>query len=738
MKHRPFTLDDLLNIRRPTVRVPLHLSPAGRLLALSVQDSHREGTTAERYFRNDGVPVEMIGSRVLVADTTTGETLEPFPDGATSWGARWSPDGSRLAAYVAHEGPPCLWIWERMTNTLRPLPDARVRPFFGFEIPRWTPDGSALIAKLCPHDSPDGRLSEAEGTQPDRPTVTVFSFDPAHEGEEPGTSALPNWFDQARGDLGWVDVGTGDVRRLAANWMFRGWCVVADGHAVAVLRMTDCDETRQQLYYDLMVVPLDEASPRTIAKRVPQNYGICFSGAPDGRYLAYTTSERGERGRLFVVPVDGSEEPRELAADTEPDLSQSYEVPRWSADGRTIYCLTSGGVWAISMEDSGAKNITVDLDRKVCSWVQRPDEGTLWPSDEMSLLVSVRDPSTKREGLVRVDREESRSETVVEFEKTIGSTFSVEGAPDGSACYLVTEAAHHPPEIWCVADNFHTPRRLLSLNPDLEKVEMGTARVIEWRAPDGKTQHAALLLPPAYEEGERVPLIVEIYGGSLASNQVHRFGFGGHHADNAQLLAASGYAVLYPDLPMEKQDPLRQIPAHVLPAVNRAIDLGIADPDRLGLMGHSYGGYCTLALLTQTTRFRAAVCSAGMVNLTSFYGTLTEDGDSQWLGWSESGQARLGGSPWERREAYIENSPLFYLDRAETPLLLVHGCRDLGAHAQAGEAFSAARRLGQRVELRRYHEEGHWPGTWSETNLQDLCERVLAWFDEHLSGTQAD
>jgi len=679
----------------------------------------------------------MIASRVLVVNTATGEALQPFPDGSTSWGARWSPDGRRLVAYVAHEGPSCLYIWERMTNELRPLSEATVRPFFGFEIPRWTPDGSTLIAKLWPSDLPVERAAERANTHPDRPAVTVFSFDPDHK-EEPGTSPLPGWFERARCDLGRIDAPTGAVQRLATNWRFRGWPVTIDSQAVVLLRMTDCDETLQQLYYDLTVVPFDGTPPRTIARRVSQNYGICFSGSPDGRYLAYTTAERGKKGRLFVVPVDGSEEPRDLSADTEVDLAQSYEAPRWSADGCTIYCLTSGGVWAFSKEDGSAENITAQLDRQVCFWVQRPGEGTVWPSEGTSLLVGIRDPATKREGLARVDRRDGGGEVVMEFDKTCGSTFVVEAAPDGSACYLVAEAAHHPPEIWRVETGSGTSRRLLSLNPDLSDVEMGKARVIEWRAPDGKAQHGALLLPPTHVEGERVPLIVEIYGGSMASNQVHRFGFGGRHADNAQLLAAKGYAVLYPDLPMENRDPLRQILPQVLPAVNRAIDLGIADPDRLGLMGHSYGGYSTLALLTQTTRFRAAVCSAGMVNLTSFYGTLTKDGDSQWLGWSESGQARLGGSLWERREAYIENSPLFYLDRVRTPLLLVHGCEDLGAHAQAGEAFNALRRLGQPVELRRYHKEGHWPGTWSETNLRDLCERVLCWFDEYLKETQND
>ena len=135
----------------------------------------------------------------------------------------------------------------------------------------------------------------------------------------------------------------------------------------------------------------------------------------------------------------------------------------------------------------------------------------------------------------------------------------------------------------------------------------------------------------------------------------------------------------------------------------------------IGVQGHSYGGYTVLALITQTEMFAAAVCSAGAVNLTSFYGALSNAGDTSWLGWCESGQARLGGSLWESRDAYIENSSLFYLDRVTTPLLLLSGDADPGAFTQAGETFSALRRLGQRVELRNYRGEDHWSGLWSRT-----------------------
>ena len=226
-----------------------------------------------------------------------------------------------------------------------------------------------------------------------------------------------------------------------------------------------------------------------------------------------------------------------------------------------------------------------------------------------------------------------------------------------------------------------------------------------------------------------------MYGGSEGSGlDYHVFGVS-EAPVHGQLLASRGYAVFYPDMPMEERDPRRQLPGLVLPAINRLIDLGIADPQRLGLMGISFGSYCALSLLTQTDRFQAAVISAVYANLTSIYGALDEHGHSKWIGWCESGQVGLGGSLWERRDAYVENSPLFYLDRVTTPLLIGSGTQQAEEPAQAGEVFSALRRLGKRVELRLYEGMDHAPPIWSEPSHRDFSERVVQWFDTYLQGS---
>jgi len=200
-----------------------------------------------------------------------------------------------------------------------------------------------------------------------------------------------------------------------------------------------------------------------------------------------------------------------------------------------------------------------------------------------------------------------------------------------------------------------------------------------------------------------------------------------------QLLATRGYAVLLPDVPQQLGTPMFDIAKAVLPGVNKVIDMGIADPDRLGLLGHSYGGYSVVSLLVQTKRFKAAVESSGYADLVADYGEMDDRGSAFGVSIEETGQGLMGGSPWAFRERYIENSPIFYLDRIETPLLMIHGTKDTAIAPFLGdELFVGLRRLGRIVEYAKYEGEGHTPT--SVANQLDIASRMIRWFDEHLKG----
>jgi dipeptidyl aminopeptidase/acylaminoacyl peptidase len=296
--------------------------------------------------------------------------------------------------------------------------------------------------------------------------------------------------------------------------------------------------------------------------------------------------------------------------------------------------------------------------------------------------------------------------------------------------------ADRPPDIWLASADFHSPRQLTHLNPELDKYRMGRSRLLEWRSADGELLHGALLLPAGYEAGKRYPLIVMVYGGLHLSNELNEFGGGQILALNIQLFATRGYVVLLPDAPQHLGTPMADLAKTILPGVERVVETGVADSSRVGVMGQSYGGYTTLALLVQTNRFAAAAMVDGFGDLLGMYGEMTEDGTGYGVAWSEERQGLMGGSPWQHRDRYIENSPIFYLDRVETPLLIAHGSADVSVAPFLGdEVFVALRRLGKEVEYAKYEGEGHSPLTWSHVNYYDLCARLIDWFDKYLKTT---
>jgi dipeptidyl aminopeptidase/acylaminoacyl peptidase len=517
---------------------------------------------------------------------------------------------------------------------------------------------------------------------------------------------------------------------LAVGWSLVGWRIAPDGRTVAVLRYTETDWTKQQLYFDLTVLPLDGAPSRVLARRLA--CGFCFSWSPDGRRIAYSTSERAQPVRVFVVPADGAHGPAELTDGQDAGLDGEYEAPRWDPGGEHVYCLGWRGLGVFAADATARRRVAVPERYEVLGWAQRPTDALCRTADGAVVLL-LRDAVRQNLVVARTALEGGRTTVLAELPKRWSDrAFGVDVAPDGDPIYLTLEAAEHPAEVWRLDGRAGEPRRLAALNPDVRDLALGASRLVEWRSPDGAVRRGALVLPPGYAEGQRVPVVVDVYLGRMGSRGLHQFGGGGSLV-HAQVLASRGYAVLSPDMPAVDRDPLRRVAGQVLPALDRLVELGIADPARLGAIGHSYGGYCVQALLTQTGRLGAAVCSAGFTNLTSTYGALSRDGHSMELGWLETAPAGMGGPLWERRDAYVENSPLFHLDRVTTPLLLVCGGVNPGEVSQAGEAFSALRRLGQRVELRVYRGEGHRIGVWSEASYRDLCDRVLAWFDTFLT-----
>jgi dipeptidyl aminopeptidase/acylaminoacyl peptidase len=282
---------------------------------------------------------------------------------------------------------------------------------------------------------------------------------------------------------------------------------------------------------------------------------------------------------------------------------------------------------------------------------------------------------------------------------------------------------------------------LVEANTFLRGIASGQFRSVEYTSLDGEKLRAWLILPPDYQSGRRYPLLTWVYAGSMAGpvpSPYQRISAGG--SLNMQIPAAHGYAVLIPSMPLGPEgttdDPMLRFPDGVLPAVNKLVEIGIADPRRLFLMGQSFGGFSTYGLITQTQRFTAAVSLAGMSNLISLYGQFDArirytDRPQEYLtnmALMESAQDRMGNPPWKDLGRYLRNSPIFYVDRVQTPLMIIQGDLDYVAIQQGEEFFNALYRQGKRARFVRYWGEGHV--LRSPANIRDMWQRIFAWFDE--------
>jgi dipeptidyl aminopeptidase/acylaminoacyl peptidase len=294
--------------------------------------------------------------------------------------------------------------------------------------------------------------------------------------------------------------------------------------------------------------------------------------------------------------------------------------------------------------------------------------------------------------------------------------------------------------VWRTSLRTSASQKLMEANTFLRDIADGKFRSIEYTSLDGEKLKAWIILPSGYKEGKRYPLLTWVYAGSVAGDTPSTLTDISYYSPlNLQIPAANGYAVLLPSMPLKPEgeidDPMLRLPNGVLPAVDKAVDLGIADPDRLYLMGQSFGGFSTYGLVTQTNRFKAAVSLAGLSDLISIYGQFDArdrytDRPQENLfmdALMEGAQVRMGAPPWKDLGRYLRNSPIFFVDRVQTPVMIIQGDLDYVPMQQGEEFFKALYRQGKRARFVRYWGEDHV--LTSPANIKDMWKQIFAWFD---------
>jgi dipeptidyl aminopeptidase/acylaminoacyl peptidase len=316
------------------------------------------------------------------------------------------------------------------------------------------------------------------------------------------------------------------------------------------------------------------------------------------------------------------------------------------------------------------------------------------------------------------------------------ATFNFQKARNADVYLYTRQTSTAFPDWWVASADLKGGRKITDANPEQGQFAWSSGvRLINYASAKGDSLQGALYLPANYEPGKKYPLLVTIYEkrSQLANTFVNP---SETSTPNRSLYTSRGYAVLDPDIVYKVNDPGMSAVWSVVPAVKAAIATGVVDSANVGLWGHSWGGYQTAFLVTQTDIFKSAIAGAPLTDMVSMYNSIywNTGGTNQAI--FESSQGRFKGNVAENTEAYVRNSPVFHAANVKTPLVILHNDKDGAVDFNQGITYyNALRQLGKDVILLEYVGENH--GLARPTNQKDYAVRMREWFDHYLRGTPA-
>ncbi len=588
----------------------------------------------------------------------------------------------------------------------------------------WTDDGARLVLGL---DEQEDTLPEVDDDE--RPNVQIWHW------KDERTQAQQQR--QAAGDRRFtyttvLDPASGRFTQLATDAMPRvellGDGARALGRDDSAYR-GDVTEAGGRADYVLIDVASGEVVP--VAQAVRRTVGT----SPDGRWFVYVQDER-------VLATDlTTRETTDLSAATGLDFinrefDQVAERPAygeggWTDDGQVLL-YTRYDVWAVPLEGGGAEAVTGGAGARdeTRYRVVTLDPDADWIDPDGALL-SVYGEWTKQSGYARA-RPGQNPEALLVGDEMIGG---VRKAADADRVVFTRQTFERFPDYWVSDTRFRSPRKVTEANPQRDEFLWGRRVLVDYTNDRGTRLQATLALPAGYEEGRRYPMIVYFY--ERMSQRHHEFSLPVYDdRPHMSTYASNGYLVLMPDIVYDDGLPGMSALDDITAATERVIELGYADPERIGLQGHSWGGYQSSFIVTQTDLFAAVVTGAPLTNLVSMYNINYKSSGSPngpILEWS---QGRLGVSPWQNMELYTSQSPVHQAEGITTPFLILHGTADGAVDWNQGlEFFNAARRLGKEVILLSYPDEPHHLAR--EANQKDFQIRMRQYFDHYLKGEPA-
>ena len=691
-----FTTEDMLAVRTFAGGQPLAVSSDGRWVAYVVTDDADEWNIQEPRPTGHVVVQSLDNGRAGAPRAlTSGTTHSAFPV--------WSPDGHRLAFVREEPSGGRVVLWDAGRDVTTPVGDAfTARAYLA---PQWHPSGTSIIvaAPLLDRQPQPYRVRVVKNTDARIPGDQFFT-------------------DERRAMVTAIDAASGKATPLVREpVVLRSFRVSPTGRDVllvspdpATLGVIGKEQN------DAFVLPIAGARPATPRKLVDRGR---FTWAPDGAHLLFAKG-----GRLMSVAIEGGP-----ATPWRDAFTLATSEPIWSPDGTHFAALVADptvtdpeiepvrpGMYTIAQPfmdlyvvsaDGAARNITSGFDDQISDVV--------WAADGSAVYFRAVNNTTFDEALYRYTPADQKLQRVTQGRVSYGRF-----AAAGRGVVVPIEDATHPDDLWFV-DATGSRTRITNLNAQLARFAFSTPEMFWYYNADGERLAALLYKPAGLRAGDNVPVITWVY--EKMTPAIHRF--------NArdQMFISHGYAMLMPNVKIKVGQTAESYEKCEIAAVHAVRAMGFSN-GRFGLWGHSFGAYATSNLITRTNIFAAAVSGATPPELFRNWAS-GRDRDSRNI---ETGQARMGGSPFEYPDRYLSQSAFFHLDKVNTPVLILHGEKDLTILFGEGEMmFYALRQLGKTAEFVAYANGDHSLSRHSRADALDVNRRILEWFDRYLKSADA-
>ncbi|MCS5490544.1 S9 family peptidase [Algoriphagus limi] len=503
-----------------------------------------------------------------------------------------------------------------------------------------------------------------------------------------------------------------------------------------------------QSYRDFYIVDLKTGERKELFKKfyLP-SFGSFPRESPDGTKLIY-----GQDGHFYIydIPSGQSKNITEGMPVSFVNVEDDHNVEKplysalgWSSDSKYVLLRDGWDIWQVPVASAKESpvNLTVngrdDQIRYQYRFTLDPEEKGI----DLSKPAYIRmyGEWTKKSGIAQLSPAKKGGMTagakVLIWDDANFGTLSK--AKNAETYFLYKEKFNEPTQVYLTDASITSLQQVTENAPDAKKYAWSEGTMlVDYVSDKGDKLQGTLFLPAGYEEGKKYPTVVYYY--EKLSQTRHNWSNPGYSGTgwNPNVYTSNGFAVFIPDIVYKLDDPGMSSVWCVIPAVKEAIKTGVIDENNIGIHGHSWGGYQTSFLITQTDMFKAAAAGAPLTNMISMYDLIYWNSGSGNMSIFEASQGRFRGGPWENWEAYERNSPVYHVKNVKTPLLMLHNDKDGAVDFTQGiEYYSALRRLKKPVVLVQYKGENH--GLSKLENRKDYSVRMMEFFNHHLKGEAA-